>query len=98
KYAWLGPGWALVVALGLVPDVALQLKAMAMSFAMLTTTPAGDAVPAWQDIALYVALAMAGFAMLFGTRRASAAEHNRGLVLAMAVGAAFKLGEVGRAA
>jgi len=31
------------------------------------------------------ALAMAVFAMLFGTRRASAAEHNRGLVLAMAI-------------
>ena len=92
KDAWLAACVTLVAALGLVPYVALQLKAMAMSFAMLTTTPAGDAVPAWQDIALYVALAMAGFAMLFGTRRASAAEHNRGLVLAMAVESVFKLG------
>ena len=39
----------------------------------------------WQDSALYVALAMGLFAMLFGTRRASLAEHNRGLVMAMAV-------------
>ena len=42
--------------------------------------------------ALYVALAMALFAMLFGTRRASAAEHNRGLVLAMALESLLKLG------
>ncbi len=48
--------------------------------------------PPWQDSALYVALAMALFAMLFGTRRASAAEHNRGLVLAMAVESLLKLG------
>ena len=63
-----------------------------MSFAMLTARR-GDAAaaPAWQDSALYVALAMALFAMLFGTRRASAAEHNRGLVLAMAFESLFKL-------
>src|SRR5690606_38768958 len=92
KDAWLAATITLVAVLGLVPYIALQLKAMAMSFAMLTTTPSADAAPAWQDIGLYVALAMAGFAMLFGTRRASAAEHNRGLVLAMAVESLFKLG------
>jgi signal transduction histidine kinase len=81
-----------VAALGLVPYIALQLKAVAMSFSMLTLRSAeGVAVPAWQDSALYVALAMALFAMLFGTRRASAAEHNRGLVLAMAFESLFKV-------
>jgi Na+/proline symporter len=35
---------------------------------------------------------MALFAMLFGTRSATAAEHNRGLVLAMAVESLLKLG------
>ena len=34
---------------------------------------------------------MAVFAILFGTRRASAAEHNRGLVLAIAFESMFKL-------
>lgn len=92
KDAWLAASVTLVAMLGLVPYIALQLKAMAMSFAMLTTSPEGAVVPAWQDSALYVALAMAGFAMLFGTRRASAIEHNRGLVLAMAVESLFKLG------
>ncbi|HEY0505459.1 MAG TPA: hybrid sensor histidine kinase/response regulator, partial [Lysobacter sp.] len=92
KDAWLAATVTLVAALGLIPYIALQLKAVAMSFAMLTTRTAEGAVaPAWQDSALYVALAMALFAMLFGTRRASAAEHNRGLVLAMAFESVFKL-------
>jgi signal transduction histidine kinase/CheY-like chemotaxis protein len=66
---------------------------MAMSFATLSGRGGnGVAVPLWQDIALYIALAMALFAMLFGTRRVSAAEHNRGLVLAMAFESLLKLG------
>ena len=91
KDAWLAATVTLVAALGLIPYIALQLKAMAMSFAMLTAQGAVQSAPAWQDSALYVALAMALFAMLFGTRRVSAAEHNRGLVLAMAFESVLKL-------
>ncbi|MEH6414525.1 hybrid sensor histidine kinase/response regulator [Pseudomonas sp. CGJS7] len=92
KDAWLAATVTLIAALGLIPYIALQLKAVAMSFAVLTTPASEGAVlPAWRDSALYVALAMALFAMLFGTRRASAAEHNRGLVLAMAFESVFKL-------
>ncbi|GAB2492218.1 PAS domain-containing hybrid sensor histidine kinase/response regulator [Pseudoxanthomonas sangjuensis] len=92
KDAWLAATVTAVAALGLIPYIALQLKAVAMSFATLTAdSAAGGVVPAWRDSALYVALAMAAFAMLFGTRRASAAEHNRGLVLAMAFESLFKL-------
>jgi signal transduction histidine kinase/Na+/proline symporter len=79
-----------VMLLGIVPYIALQLKAVAMSYAMLrSTTPQG--LPAWRDSALYIALLMALFAMLFGTRRASAVAHNRGLILAMAFESLFKL-------
>ncbi|WP_240623925.1 hybrid sensor histidine kinase/response regulator [Ahniella affigens] len=78
-----------VVLIGMVPYVALQLKAVAMSFAMLTGGVAQT--PAWQDAALWVAVFMALFAMLFGTRRAAATEHNRGLVLAIAFESVFKL-------
>ncbi|HRF83508.1 MAG TPA: hybrid sensor histidine kinase/response regulator, partial [Pseudoxanthomonas sp.] len=88
--AWLAATVTAVAALGLIPYIALQLKAVTMSFATLTGS-ATDAGPFWRDGALYVALAMALFAMLFGTRRASAAEHNRGLVLAMAFESVFKL-------
>jgi signal transduction histidine kinase/CheY-like chemotaxis protein len=85
---------ALVTALtviGIVPYIALQLKAVAMSYALFGRGSDLSATPAWQDSALYVALAMALFAMLFGTRRAPAAAHNRGLVLALAFESVFKL-------
>ena len=94
KDAWLAAVVTLVAALGVIPYIALQLQAITQSFATLTGE-AGGAVagvpPPWRDGALYVALAMALFAMLFGTRRASAAEHNRGLVLAIAFESLFKL-------
>jgi PAS domain S-box-containing protein len=78
-----------LVVVGMLPYIALQLKAVAMSYSALVA--AGDAPPAWQDSALYVAIIMAAFAMLFGTRRTSASEANSGLVLAMAFEAVFKL-------
>lgn len=87
---WLAAAVTFVAVLGIVPYIALQLKAVAMSFALLVRDDTAQ-VPAWQDSALYVALAMAAFAMLFGTRSASAAEHNRGLILAMAFEALLKL-------
>ncbi|HEX7915146.1 MAG TPA: hybrid sensor histidine kinase/response regulator, partial [Rudaea sp.] len=78
-----------VTLLGIVPYIALQLKAVAMSYGILVYHDQG--LPAWQDSVLYVALLMALFAMLFGTRRASAVAHNRGLVLAVAFESVFKL-------
>ncbi|OAB56627.1 hypothetical protein AY599_26190, partial [Leptolyngbya valderiana BDU 20041] len=81
-----------VAVLGIVPYISLQLKAVAMSFGALGRGPGAGIEPAaWQDLALYVALAMAVFAMLFGTRRAAATEHNRGLVLAMSFESLLKL-------
>ncbi|WP_324437867.1 NahK/ErcS family hybrid sensor histidine kinase/response regulator [Dokdonella sp.] len=79
-----------VAVIGIVPYIALQLKSVAMSYGLLARRQ-DLAAPAWQDSALWVALAMAVFAMLFGARRASAAAHNRGLVLAMAFESVLKL-------
>jgi Na+/proline symporter/CheY-like chemotaxis protein len=82
-----------VSVLGVVPYIALQLKAVAMSFGALAGIPASpEGLPAWRDLAFYIAGFMALFAVLFGTRRASATEHNRGLVLAMGFESLFKLG------
>ena len=81
-----------VAVLGIVPYISLQLKAVAMSFGALTLGRFEEAeLAAWQDLAFYVAVFMAIFAMLFGTRRASATEHNRGLVLAMGFESLLKL-------
>jgi Na+/proline symporter/signal transduction histidine kinase/CheY-like chemotaxis protein len=81
-----------VAVIGIVPYISLQLKAVAMSFGALTLGTVEEAeLAAWQDLAFYVTVLMAIFAMLFGTRRASATEHNRGLVLAMGFESLLKL-------
>src|SRR3546814_15498095 len=95
KDSWLAAMVTAVTVIGMIPYIALQLKAVAMSHGLLTRT-SSLSPPPWQDSALYVALAMAVFALLFGTRQASAAEHNRGLVLAMAFESFLK--QIGRAA
>ncbi len=79
-----------VAVVGMVPYVALQLKAVAQSFSVLAGYESGAA--GWRDAALWVALLMSAFAMLFGTRRAAATAHNQGLMLAMAVESLLKLG------
>lgn len=94
KDAWLAAIVTLVAVLGLIPYIALQLQAITLSLTAVTVgfgAADGSAPPFWRDGALYVALVMAAFAILFGTRRVSAAEHNRGLVLALAFDSLFKL-------
>ncbi|MEH6824076.1 MAG: NahK/ErcS family hybrid sensor histidine kinase/response regulator [Motiliproteus sp.] len=78
-----------IAVLGIVPYIALQLKAVAMSYDALTTA-AGDA-SSGSDTALFVALLMALFSILFGTRHIDATEHHEGIVLAIAFESIVKL-------
>ncbi|HEX4552596.1 MAG TPA: hybrid sensor histidine kinase/response regulator, partial [Xanthobacteraceae bacterium] len=85
---------ALIAIVGTIPSIALQLKAVSSSLATilgpLATGP--DVIqPVFGDIALLVALAMASFAMLFGTRHIDATEHQHGLILAIAAESLIKL-------
>lgn len=86
------PGLAALVAtvalIAAVPYVALQFKAVAMSVEVLA--PGSDAA-LFGDPALYVALLLAAFAILFGTRQIDATEHHRGMVLAVALESLVKL-------
>src|SRR5690606_26155242 len=61
RNSWLAATVTGVALLGLIPYVALQLKAVAMSYSMLTRA-SELSPPVWGDSALYVALAMAVFA------------------------------------
>ncbi|MEE4639360.1 MAG: PAS-domain containing protein [Wenzhouxiangella sp.] len=82
-----------VAVFGMVPYISLQLKAVAMSFGALSRGAVDESeLTTWLDLAFYVAVFMAVFAMLFGTRRASSTEHNRGLVVAMGFESLLKLG------
>lgn len=81
---------ALIALIGIVPYVALQYKAVAMSLSVLAGQDAGRGGIA-TDPALYVALLMALFAALFGTRQVDATEHHHGMMLAIALESLVKL-------
>ncbi len=80
---------ALIALIGVVPYLALQYKAVAMSLQVLTGDAGGGGV--LTDPALYVALLMALFATLFGTRQVDATEHHHGMMLAIALESMIKL-------
>jgi Na+/proline symporter/signal transduction histidine kinase len=83
---------ALIAIIGSVPYIALQLKAVASSLeTILSEDDAFSKIPLIGDIALMVTLAMAAFAVLFGTRHTDATEHQHGLMLAVATESIVKL-------
>jgi Na+/proline symporter/signal transduction histidine kinase len=85
---------ALIAIVGMIPYIALQLKAVSASVeTILAAGAAGSAAapPVVGDIALFVALLMAAFGVLFGTRHTDATEHQDGLMLAIAAESIVKL-------
>ncbi|MGY3295030.1 Na+/proline symporter/signal transduction histidine kinase [Bradyrhizobium sp. LM3.6] len=83
---------ALIAIIGSVPYIALQLKAVASSLeTILGEDQAFSHIPIVGDMALMVTLAMAAFAVLFGTRQTDATEHQHGLMLAVATESIIKL-------
>ncbi|WP_213772328.1 hybrid sensor histidine kinase/response regulator [Bradyrhizobium sp. dw_78] len=83
---------ALIAIIGSVPYIALQLKAVASSLeTILSEDQAFSTIPLVGDIALMVTIAMAAFAVLFGTRQTDATEHQHGLMLAIATESIVKL-------
>jgi len=108
----------LITVVGIVPYIALQLKAVASAYQLLTAPAlpaAGAAATAapdglaigmavadaaagvtagaawWSDSTLYIALALAGFTMVFGTRHLDATERHEGMVAAIAFESVVKL-------
>ncbi|MEP6971656.1 MAG: histidine kinase, partial [Betaproteobacteria bacterium] len=84
----------LITVVGIVPYIALQLKAVSVGYAVMTTAPGAQAAPEqdwWHDNTLYFALALAAFTMVFGTRRLDASERHEGMVAAIAFESVVKL-------
>jgi Na+/proline symporter/CheY-like chemotaxis protein/two-component sensor histidine kinase len=85
---------ALIAIIGTIPYIALQLKAVSSSLTTILVhigPTSGNMQPVLGDIALYVTLGMALFAVLFGTRHIDATEHQDGLMLAIATESLVKL-------
>ena len=84
----------LITVVGIVPYIALQLKAIASGYAVLTSPlgqPAIQNANWWSDSTLYVALALAGFTIVFGARHLDSTERHEGMVAAIAFESVVKL-------
>jgi len=84
----------LIAVIGVLPYIALQLKAISASLdVFLGAGLHGEAAaaPILGDVAFLVALILAFFAIVFGTRQVDTTEHQDGLMIAIAVESAIKL-------
>lgn len=78
----------LVALVGVVPYVALQLKAVAHGYTVITGGASAAGTPL---VALAVALLLAGFTIAFGTRHLDTTERHEGMVAAIAAESVVKL-------
>ncbi len=84
----------LTTLIGVLPYIALQLKAVGTSFDLITAASVGaTTAPAqfWADTPFAVAIIMAIFTIIFGVRHIHSTEHHRGLMLAIAFESLVKL-------
>ncbi len=97
KSQLLGGLVTIIAVVGVIPYIALQLKAISGGFTILQHYPIivmpakAAAVPMLGDSALYVAAVLAAFTVLFGTRHLDATERHEGLVAAIAFESIVKL-------
>jgi len=85
----------------IVPYISLQLKAIVNSYLLISggsapvdvaaTTSLPFTTTIWQDTGFYIALVVAVFTVLFGTRRIDATENHQGIMLAIAFESIVKL-------
>lgn len=86
---FLGALVSLVCVLGLLPYIALQLKAISETFHIVTKTETSTAI--LNDTSTYVAIILALFSSYYGTRYVDASEKRKGIVTAVAMESVFKL-------
>jgi len=97
KSQLLGGLVTIIAVLGIVPYIALQLKAISTSFSIILKYP--EVVMPNQegaslflgDNTFYIAMLLAAFTILFGTRHLDATERHEGLVAAIAFESVVKL-------
>jgi Na+/proline symporter/signal transduction histidine kinase len=86
----------IITVVGIIPYIALQLKAISSGYAVLTGEHDEQFYPAevanWlQDSTLYVAVLLGIFTILFGARHLDATERHEGMVAAIAFESVVKL-------
>lgn len=92
----LGGMVTVITVIGMVPYIALQLKAISAGYAVLTGFQGEEGTAlqplSWlNDSTFYVALTLALFTVLFGARHLDATERHEGMVAAIAFESVIKL-------
>ncbi|SDP98840.1 histidine kinase [Lentzea jiangxiensis] len=97
KSSLLGGLVTVVAVVAVIPYIALQLKAVSATFELITgesgsASVAGGAHSSFlTDTGFYIAVILAGFTVLFGTRQLDATERHAGMMAAIAVESVVKL-------
>ena len=97
KSALLAGMVTVIAVVGILPYISLQLKAVSTSYFIVQHYPDlvmpqhSDELEVGKDTALYVALLLAAFTILFGTRHIDVTERHEGMVAAIAFESLFKL-------
>ncbi len=86
---FLGAIVTIICLTGIIPYIALQLKAIAETFHIVTKTQTSSLI--FNDTTTYVAIALALFASYYGTRYVDASEKRKGIVTAVAMESVLKL-------
>ncbi|MFM7333693.1 MAG: sodium:solute symporter, partial [Tabrizicola sp.] len=82
----------IIMVVAATPYIALQLQSVVLAFGVFASAAPDDARPLDPaQIAVWVAVGLAAFTILFGTRNLDAREQHHGIVTAIAVEAVVKL-------
>ncbi len=87
---------AAIAVIGIIPYIALQLKAITVSFDVLTgyqlsDRQSGAEISFLLDQSFWISIVLAVFIILFGTRQLDASERHEGMVTAIAFESIIKL-------
>jgi PAS domain S-box-containing protein len=79
----------IIALVGLIPYVALQLKAIISTFAIITRPPENSS--GFVDVGLIIVGLMVVFTIIFGVRRLDPTERHQGMVVALVLECVVKL-------
>ena len=88
---FLGALITLVCVVGIVPYIALQLKAISETFEIMTVQSSYKSTHILSDSTFYIAILLAVFATFFGTQKTDASENHKGIISSVAVESILKL-------
>src|SRR5215468_2074640 len=97
KSQMLGGLVTVIAVVGVMPYISLQLKAVSNSFTILlhypdiVLRPLLEKQQFFQESAFYIAMILAAFTIVFGTRHLDATERHEGMVAAVAFESVVKL-------